>query len=417
MRPTLADPIRTAEITLAASIRSQCDAVFFEPSAENPALYAITFERDHAPVKTLTIEGMIGAATIARLAYLGGLDLASPHATSSIMRVRSGDQEADVVITLRPGDGLRADLMIVPREAAHQQAAHVMTSCDVGDIIGNYQILEQLGEGGMGTVFSVRHIVLERAYALKVLLSRVFERDPPAAQQFVREARAAARIRHPNIVDVFDFGYLGDGRPYFVMELLEGRSIADHIAKGALHPQLAVAVARQLADALAAAHDHGVVHGDVTPSNALVMAGDPPKVKLVDFGLSAIVGEANYREDDPSCVFGTPAYISPEQLRALQATDRSDQYSLGCVIFEMLAGHTPFVNRSVRDLCLMHLGSPVPTVTSPHGPLPSQLVDIVTTCLQKSPLARFPSMRALVAALEEVQLVTERPGWQKWLNR
>ena len=359
---------------------------------------------------------MLGAATIARLAFLGGLDLASPHSASSIVRVRSGDHEADVVITLRPGDGLRADLMIVPR-TAHVQAPFVMTSCDVGDIIGNYQILEQLGEGGMGTVYSVRHVVLEREYALKVLLARVFEDDPPAAQQFVREARAAARIRHSNIVDVFDFGYLGDGRPYFVMELLEGRSLAEVIAKGALAPATAVAIARQLAEALAAAHDHGVVHGDVTPSNVQVVQGDPPRVKLVDFGLSAIVGEATYREDDPSCVFGTPSYISPEQLRALPATDRSDQYSLGCVIFEMLAGRPPFVHRSVRDLCLMHLGSPVPTVESPHGPLPPKLVDIVTTCLQKSPLARFPGMRALVAALDEVSVVTERAGWQKWLNR
>jgi serine/threonine protein kinase len=414
MRPTLADPIRTAEITLAAGIRSQCDAVFLEPSAENPSNYSITFERAHAPIQTVTLEGMLGAATIARLAFLGGLDLASSSSSSSIVRVRSGDQEADVVITLRPGDGLRADLMIVAR-TAHADAQFVMTSCDVGDIIGNYQILEQLGEGGMGTVYSVRHVVLEREYALKVLLGRVFEDDPPAAQQFVREARAAARIRHPSIVDVFDFGYLGDGRPYFVMELLPGRSLADHLDHGALAPAKAVAIARQLADALAAAHDHGVVHGDVTPSNVQVIQGD--SVKLVDFGLSAIVGEATYREDDPSCVFGTPQYISPEQLRALPATDRSDQYSLGCVIYEMLAGRSPYVHKNVRDLCLMHLGAPVPTVESPHGPLPQKLVDIVTTCLQKSPLARFPGMRALVTALDEVSLVTERSGWTKWLNR
>src|SRR2546423_14081975 len=101
MRPTLADPIRTAEITLAAGIRAQCDAVFLEPSKENPGLYAITFEREHAALKTLTLEAMVGAATIARLAFLARLDLASPHATSSVLRVRSGEQEADVVVTLR----------------------------------------------------------------------------------------------------------------------------------------------------------------------------------------------------------------------------------------------------------------------------------------------------------------------------
>src|SRR2546429_9898775 len=121
MRPTLADPIRTAEITLAAGIRSHCDAVFLEPSKDNPGLYAITFERAHAALKTLTIEGMVGAATIARLAFLAGLDLASPHSASAVVRVRSGDEEADVVVTLRPGDGLRADLMIVPRTSPHAQ--------------------------------------------------------------------------------------------------------------------------------------------------------------------------------------------------------------------------------------------------------------------------------------------------------
>src|SRR5690606_3498125 len=118
-----------------------------------------------------------------------------------------------------------------------------------------------------------------RQYALKVLRSKVIEHDATAAQRFVREARAAARVRHPHIVDVFDFGYLGDGRPYFVMELCEGESLASLIRRGPLAPSEAVTIARQMAQALAAVHDHGVVHADVTPSNVLVVSRDPLHVK------------------------------------------------------------------------------------------------------------------------------------------
>jgi serine/threonine-protein kinase len=249
-----------------------------------------------------------------------------------------------------------------------------------------------------------------------VLRARIFERDPAAAQRFVREARAAARVRHPHIVDVFDFGYLADDRPYFVMELCEGESLSARIRGcGALPPEQAVAIARQIAQALAAVHAHGVVHADVTPSNVFVVGDAPLHVKLLDFGLAAIAGES-YDEGQSEFVLGTPAYISPEQLSGLPASDRSDQYSLACVLFAMLAGHPPYVHESVREVSLMHVHAPVPTVESPRGPLPPLLVDIVTTCLQKSPQARFPGMRALVTALEDVERVLDRRGWQKWLT-
>src|SRR5206468_11642978 len=114
-------------------------------------------------------------------------------------------------------------------------------------------------------------VVLGRTYALKVLRSKVFDKDATASQRFLREARAAARVRHPNICDVFDFGHLGDGRPYFVMELLEGESLTDRVSRGALEAPDVVSIARQMATALAAVHDRGVIHGDVTPSNALVV--------------------------------------------------------------------------------------------------------------------------------------------------
>jgi serine/threonine-protein kinase len=205
------------------------------------------------------------------------------------------------------------------------------------------------------------------------------------------------------------------------MELLEGQSLADLVAAGPLPPGDVVLIARQLANALAAAHDRGVVHADVTPSNVLVVDGGREgtgtefHVKLVDFGLAELAGEG-LRDENPEFVLGTPAYISPEQLRGLAPTDRSDQYGLGAVLFELLTGHPPFHHDDLRTLCMMHLTAPIPVVDSPHGPLPPKLADIVTTCLQKTPQARFPGMRALLVALDEIERVTDRRGWRRWLS-
>ena len=409
------DPIRLADIVLGAAIRCSADAVFIEPSDRPEETYVITFERQRETLITVPIEALSGAATIARLAYIAELDLAASSPSSAVVPVRTGDREADIVITVRPGVGLRADLMVLTKHKPQPKAAAAVIVDDVGDQIGNYRTLEWLGEGGMGMVYRVEHVVLGRQYALKVLRAKVIERDPSAAQRFVREARAAARVRHPNIVDVFDFGYLADGRPYFVMELCEGESLASMLRNGPLPPADVVTIARQMAQALAAVHDHGVVHADVTPSNALVVSKDPLHAKLLDFGLAAIAGEA-FDEEDKDFVLGTPAYISPEQLQGLPATDRSDQYGLGCVIFELLAGHPPYVHENVRELCMMHIQAPVPVVDSPHGPLPPMLADVVSTCLQKSPQHRFPGMRAMLAALEDVERVVDRRGWRKWLS-
>ncbi|HET9625066.1 MAG TPA: serine/threonine-protein kinase [Kofleriaceae bacterium] len=412
-----------ADIALAAAVRAHADAVYIEPadadSVDEP--YVITLERGPQLLTTVRIDAQVGAAVIARLAFLADIDLSAHHAASGVLPVRSGNREADVVITVRPGAALCANLMVMPRGRPRAQTVEPLGPSP-GDTVGQYRVLEFLGEGGMGTVFQVEHIALARRYALKVLRTKVIERDAGAAQKFLREARTAARVRHPNIVDVVDFGYLGDGRPYFVMELLEGQSLADLVATGALPAGEVVMIARQLANALAAAHDRGVVHADVTPSNVLVVEGganDPGHgelhVKLVDFGLAELAGEG-LRDETPEFVLGTPAYISPEQLRGLQPTDRSDQYGLGAVLFELITGRPPYHHDDLRSLCMMHLTAPIPLVESPHGPLPPKLADIVTTCLQKTPQARFPGMRALLVALDEVERVTDRRGWRRWLS-
>jgi len=410
----LADPLRVADVTLAAAVRANADAVYIEPDGTSDGQYVITLERESVALANVAVDASIGEAVIARLAYLAELDLAAPHTSSGVLSVRSGTRDAEVVITVRPGANLRADLMVMAK--ARPRSIPIATvEPRPNDLIGQYKVKEFLGEGGMGTVYEVEHVALGRSYALKVLRARVVDRDETAAERFLREARTAARVRHPNIVDVFDFGHMPDGRPYFVMELLEGESLADRVERGALPPPEVVSIARQTAMALAAAHERGVIHADVTPSNILVIGGDQLHVKLVDFGLAQLAGEG-LSDEVPEFVLGTPAYISPEQLRGLPPTDRSDQYGLGAVLFEMLTGKPPFAHKDLRTLCMMHIGAPIPPVESPHGPLPPKLADVITTCLQKTPQARFPGMRALIAALDEIERVTDRRGWRRWLS-
>ncbi len=406
------DPRRVADIALAAAVRARADAVYVEPQVRGDD-YIMMIERGSDVIAAQPLDGATGSAVVARLAFIANLDLAAAHASSGLVKVRTNGEVADVVITLRPGAALRCDLVVMARP---QRGARPATSPSAepnpGDKLGNYRIVRRLGEGGMGTVFEVEHHVLGRHYALKVLRAKVVEREATAAQRFLREARSASRVHHPNIVDVFDFGHLTDGRPYFVMELLEGESLQDKIERGPVQPPEVVAIARQLAGALAAVHERGVVHADVTPSNVLVVG---ETVKLVDFGLAELAGES-FADENSDFVLGTPAYISPEQLRGLAPTDRSDQYGLGAVLFELLSGHPPYQHPDLRQLCLMHVTAPIPVVDSPHGPLPPKLIELVTTCLQKLPQQRFPGMRALLAALDEIEKVTDRRGWRRWLN-
>ncbi len=403
------DPKRIADLVLATAVGAGADAVFVEPSAGQ---YAITVERGTKVVATAALEAGLGAAVVARLGFVAELDVATPHAVSGVVPVRSGDREAHVVITLRPGADVRADLMVIrpkPRAAAPYGPI-------AGDVLGPYRVVEKLGAGGMGTVFRVDHVTLGRAFALKVLRPKVLERHPEAGERFLREARTAARVRHANIVDVVDFGHVPDGRPYLVMELLEGESLSARVARGALPHDDVMTVAHQLADALAAAHDSGIVHADVTPANVFVRGeGKDALLKLLDFGLAELIGE-DLRDEPVDTVHGTPHYISPEQLRGQSPTDRSDQYSLGAVMFKLLCGFPPYEAPSLHDLCMMHLQAPIPELTSPHGPLPQRLVDVVTTCLQKHPTNRFPSTRALIAALSDIDHLVDRRGWRRWLS-
>lgn len=416
-RPRRAAPTRAADVILAAAMRGNADTAYIEPVPGSDDTLGITLEKDGRVLSTAQVDLTLGAALIARLGFLARLDLTSANTVTGVIPARQGDREAEIVVTIRGGtSGLRAELLIV-RRASLPAIKTGPVELKPGDVVDRYEIVQWLGQGGMGSVYKVVHTALGREHALKVLRRSVVDSDTTAAMRFLREARAASRIRHPSIVDVYDFGHLADGRPYIVMELLSGKSLADLIDAEDLDPVRSVALAKQLAEALAAAHDRGVIHADITPSNALVVDdGTGQRLKLVDFGLAELVGEELARENS-GYIFGTPHYVSPEQIRGMPATERTDQYGLGAVLFEMLSGHPPFQDSDIRALCMKHIQAPIPEPISKYGPLPPKLIDIVTTCLQKSPASRFPSMRALVGAFEEVERVIDRRGWRRWLPR
>ncbi|MEO8698589.1 MAG: serine/threonine-protein kinase [Kofleriaceae bacterium] len=344
------------------ALGAEAEQLWIERGADGH--YRVSVDRAGA-VATATLPAELATAVIARLACVANVDLMTPRAR------------------------LRSRGTLIPCEPAP------------GQLIGNFRVIGRLGEGGMGCVYQVEHATLGRPFALKVLHRHVIDRDANSLDRFLREARAASRIRHPHIIDVFDFGYLSDGRPYFVMELLEGKSLLRVIDRGGLPLGRAITIARQLGDALARAHECGVVHADVSAANVIVESGNTTSIKLVDFGLAELRDPTAAVTTSDVC-FGTPCYIAPEVIRGNPADERSDQYSFGIVLWEMITGKPPFMAANVRALCMKHLGEPVPSPVSPHGPVPDGLVAVLERCLAKAPAARYSTMRAMLVELERV---------------
>jgi serine/threonine-protein kinase len=270
----------------------------------------------------------------------------------------------------------------------------------IGAVIdGRYQVVELLGEGGTGRVYQVRHAALSRLFAMKIL-RRDLARDEELAARFIQEAKATASIRHPNVVEITDFGRMADGVPYLVMELLEGRTLGQIIeSEGPLPASRAVPILRQVAGALAAAHESGIVHRDLKPDNVFLVgaAGD---VRVVDFGAAKVVGASRVTRD--GIVFGTPHYMSPEQASGQPVDHRADIYSLGVIMYEMFTGRVPFQADTYMGVLTQHMFvQPVPPsqVTAAAGEL-GALEEITLVCLSKKPEDRYASMALLSAAIE-----------------
>jgi serine/threonine-protein kinase len=280
----------------------------------------------------------------------------------------------------------------------------------LGSVIDDrYEVSEVLGEGGMGTVYRVRHRILERAFALKVLRADL-SRDSDLGVRFTREAKAAASISHPNVVQITDFGSLPSGQPYFVMELLVGDSISTVIGKGGPLPAArAVRMLLQIVDALSAAHIAGIVHRDLKPDNIFVCntpSGDEV-VKVLDFGLAKVAGQS--RLTKAGLVFGTPHYMSPEQASGGAIDERTDLYALGVVMYEMFTGRVPFEADTYMGVLTKHLYvEPTPPSVLLGEPAElGALEQVILRCLEKKPEKRYESMVALAAELRRVASFSE----------
>jgi serine/threonine protein kinase len=280
-------------------------------------------------------------------------------------------------------------------------------------IDGKYRLEKLLGRGGMGAVYAGVHVELERPTAIKLLLPNLVS-DPQALERFKREARAAARLNHPNVAGTYDFGTIPGGESYIVMELLEGETLRDHIgASGPLPFGEAVLIARQVADGIESAHRGGIIHRDLKPSNIVVSRDHhgSPFVKVLDFGVAKLKEHSTTGGLDitrAGALVGTPRYMSPEQCADQKVDARSDVYSLGVMLYEMLTGRAPFDATSAMALALKHIKESPPPLEELRPDVPAALSRLVTWALAKDPAERPQTAaefsRALHAAGEQMGL-------------
>jgi serine/threonine-protein kinase len=260
-----------------------------------------------------------------------------------------------------------------------------------GTRIGEYVVERPLGEGGMGTVYLARHPIIEKRAAIKLLSGKVEER---LVERLVNEARAVNRIRHTHIVDVFSFGRLPDGRPYIVMEYLDGEPLEMRLSRGPVELGEAFGLVEQIADALEATHREGIVHRDLKPGNVFLVRrpSGPPMVKLLDFGVAKLSSDGQSElKTAEGIVLGTPAYLAPEQAASRPVSAATDVYALGVMLFEMVVGRRPFYGSSSVEIASKHLHEVPPRASEAGSPVPREVDDLVAAMLAKDPAAR-PSL-------------------------
>jgi serine/threonine protein kinase len=318
------------------------------------------------------------------------------------------------------GQEFAEEVRVCPEDGALLQAdATVAMAAPVDPLIGHtldekYRLDERIGTGGMGTVYRATHLLIDRPVAIKVLSPRYVE-DEAAQTRFRREARAAGRLQHANAVTVTDFGTTSDGLVYLVMELLEGRTLRDLLARDApLDTARAVSIMLQISAAVGAAHEAGIIHRDLKPANIFIVQRKdaPPFVKVLDFGIAKLAAEA-FEDDDPQTItqvgalIGTPRYMSPEQGEGMKLTPASDVYSLGIILYEMLTGTTPFNGTSPIAIAIKHASMPPRSPREFVATIPPPLEALVLHALEKRPENRPPDANTFRS---ELYAVAERLG-------
>ncbi len=280
---------------------------------------------------------------------------------------------------------------------------------------GRYKVVSLLGEGGMGAVYLVEHALMRKRMALKVLNSELSKNREMVAR-FEREAMAAAHLEHPNVVAATDLGTTDEGSLFLVLEFIDGKSLRDQLNFGPLGAARVIHIARQVASALQRAHSVGIVHRDLKPENIMIMNrdGDPDFVKVLDFGLAkirieALVEDVSQRSETLTkygTIFGTPAYMAPEQAAGGEVDGRTDLYALGVVMYELLTGWVPFDAEDPAVILRQQILAPVPSMgqKAPSVKVPAALEAMVMKLLEKNPDNRHKDARALLDALGELAI-------------
>jgi tRNA A-37 threonylcarbamoyl transferase component Bud32 len=438
-------PTTLADLMIGALLAQGDGHVSLDPDHERSFL---ALRRGNATVAQVAVPAEVAAATIGRLARAAGLDPlvergALTQPTTARIAVRLAGTVGEVLVTTGATSlGLSVELRLLAVDGqavghrphaqlrrcatchAYQPASRRRCEHDGGTLrdveddprpggtIGVYRVISLLGEGGMGRVFAGEHALIERRVAIKVLRARLAAENAAFESHFLFEARAASRLRHPSIVEVNDYGVLASGLPFIVMEWLDGQSLEHQLAGRAIEPVAALRIARAIASGLGAAHEGGVIHNDLKPSNVILLGdedAEEPRLKIIDFGAASTAGVG-----DPELI-GTASYMAPERTRGEQSDARSDGYSLGVMLYQMLAGAHPFVAADALGMMRAHRDRTPPPVTSPVGALPRRVVHLVMRALEKKPSERHQSMTQLIGEIDQAIAALTAPAWRKWL--
>src|SRR5438874_322716 len=287
-----------------------------------------------------------------------------------------------------------------------------MTESLIGRTVSHYRILEHLGEGGMGVVYLAEDTLLGRRVAIMTLHSRTGH-DPMFRGRFLREARAVSALSHPHIATIYDYGETEASEPYIVMELIKGSTLGELMLTEKLTVARSIEIIKQVAEALAEAHHHGIIHRDIKPTNVAI--NERGRVKVLDFGLAKQVALSSEADDDPEqptlmvshtregVIVGTPLYLSPEQALGNEIDGRADLFSLGSLLYECIAGKPPFFGKSTADICAKVLRDDPPPPSSLNRDVSKDLDRVTLKCLAKKPEARYQTADELVGALERIQ--------------
>lgn len=266
-------------------------------------------------------------------------------------------------------------------------------------LAGRYLVEEAIGQGGMATVYRARHTLVDRPVAVKIM-GAALARNEGLKERFRREAKNAAALAHPNIIEIYDYGEIEDGSVFLVMELLQGASLAAHIASGPIEPGRVATLGLQIAQGLARAHDFEVIHRDLKPENIFVCDSSPGRVqvKLLDFGIARSMHDS--RLTNQGEIFGTPQYMAPERITSIDAGPAADLYALGAILFEMLTGRLPFESNELTGFFIKHMQEPPPKPSELAPQCPRRMEELILRLLSKKPEDRHVDAHAVIKELQ-----------------